>query len=157
MSQRELGRRVGADDSTVSAIERGLLRPDEKFVDRCEQELHAGGVLHTLFTFVNREWDDWKRLGISPQQGSAPPPAALLANPAQIPDASQLKTLSDDAAEAIELAEHAEASSIGAGTLEGLERAVDRYCRTTPARHPTCSLSGCDGACGTLTASSAAS
>jgi transcriptional regulator with XRE-family HTH domain len=72
MSQRELGRRVGADDSTVSAIERGLLRPDEKFVDKCEEELQAGGVLHTLFTFVNREWDDWRRLGISSHQDPRP-------------------------------------------------------------------------------------
>jgi transcriptional regulator with XRE-family HTH domain len=136
MSQRELGRRVGADDSTVSAIERGLLRPDEKFVDRCEQELQAGGVLHTLFTFVNREWDDWKRLGIAPQQGSTPPPAALLANPVQITDANQLKAFSDEAAEATELAEHAEASSIGTGTLEGLDRTVDRYCRDYPSTAP---------------------
>jgi transcriptional regulator with XRE-family HTH domain len=136
MSQRELGRRVGADDSTISAIERGLLRPDEKFVERCEQELQAAGVLHTLFTFVNREWDDWKRLGVPPQQGSTPPPAALLANPAQITDAGQLKALSDEAAEATELAEHAEASSIGAGTLDGLDRAVDRYCRDYPSMAP---------------------
>jgi transcriptional regulator with XRE-family HTH domain len=133
MSQREFGRRVGADDSTVSAIERGLLRPDEKFVDKCEQELQAGGVLHTLFTFVNREWDDWKRLGISPQQGSAPPPAELLANPAQVTDARKLTALSDEPTEAMELAEHAEASSIGAGTLDGLDRAVDRSCRDYPS------------------------
>jgi transcriptional regulator with XRE-family HTH domain len=33
VSQDEFGRRIGYDGSTVGAIERGVLRPDAKFIE----------------------------------------------------------------------------------------------------------------------------
>ena len=43
VTQAELGKLIGYSDSTVSAIERGTLRPDEKFVENCERQLPAAG------------------------------------------------------------------------------------------------------------------
>jgi transcriptional regulator with XRE-family HTH domain len=59
VSQEELGRRIGYDGSTVGAIERGVLRPDAKFIEGCERELPAHGWLWAMLPAVNAEWDDW--------------------------------------------------------------------------------------------------
>lgn len=49
-SQAELGKLIGYSGSTVSAIERGMLPPDEKFVERPESpELPAAGVLRAMW------------------------------------------------------------------------------------------------------------
>jgi DNA-binding XRE family transcriptional regulator len=136
VTQDELGKLVHAADSTVSAIERGILRPSPSFVEKCEEVLSAGGVLRAMFPFVTREWDDWERLGGMPPTVSVLPPAELAASPAQLTNASFLEAIGDGAMEATELAQHAEASSIGAGTLESLDRAVDRLCRDYPTTRP---------------------
>jgi DNA-binding XRE family transcriptional regulator len=47
VSQEELGKRIAYAGSTVSAIERGVLRPDERFVDACERELAASNNIVT--------------------------------------------------------------------------------------------------------------
>jgi DNA-binding XRE family transcriptional regulator len=44
VTQAELGRHIGYSGSTVSAIERGMIRPDQKFVENCERELPAAGA-----------------------------------------------------------------------------------------------------------------
>jgi hypothetical protein len=53
VSQDELGRRISYDGSTVGAVERGVLRPDAKFIEACERELPAGGMLRAMLPFVN--------------------------------------------------------------------------------------------------------
>ena len=136
VTQEELGKLVHAAGSTVSAIERGILRPSASFVEKCEEVLPSGGMLRAMFRFVSDEWDDWERLGRMPPTASIPPPAEVAASPAQLSNASFLEALSDDAMEATELARHAEASSIGAGTLESLDRAIDRLARDYPSTRP---------------------
>lgn len=66
VSQEELGKRIGFVGSTVSAIERAVLRPDEKFVEGCERELAAEGMLRAMLPLVAAEWEDCERLGITP-------------------------------------------------------------------------------------------
>ena len=130
----------------MSAIERGILRPSASFVEKCEEVLPAGGMLRAMFRFVSDEWDDWERLGGMPPTASIPPPAEVAASPAQLSNASFLEALSDDVMEATELARHAEASSIGAGTLESLDRAIDRLARDYPSTHPRWSKLASSGA-----------
>ena len=57
VTQAELGRRVCASGSKVSAIERGQVRPDAAFVEACERELPAGGILRAMLPLVLREWE----------------------------------------------------------------------------------------------------
>jgi tetratricopeptide (TPR) repeat protein/DNA-binding XRE family transcriptional regulator len=136
VTQEELGKLVHAAGSTVSAIERGILRPSASFVEKCEEVLPAGGMLRAMFRFVSDEWDDWERLGGMPPTASIPAPAEVAASPMQLSNPSFLEALSDDAMEATELARQAEASSIGAGTLESLDRAIDRLARDYPSTPP---------------------
>src|SRR6266487_1178722 len=77
VTQAELGKLIGYSGSTVSAIERGMLRPDEKFVETGERELPAAGVLRAMLPFVNAEWDEWDRLGHPGSPAGVIPPAAL--------------------------------------------------------------------------------
>jgi tetratricopeptide (TPR) repeat protein/DNA-binding XRE family transcriptional regulator len=137
VTQEELGKLVHAAGSTVSAIERGILRPSASFVEKCEEVLPSGGMLRAMFRFVTDEWDDWERLGGMPPTVSIPPPAEIAASPAQLSSASFLEALNEDAMEATELARQAEASSIGTGTLESLDRAIDRLARDYPSTPPT--------------------
>src|SRR6266542_4463123 len=48
ITQAELGRRIGYSGSTVSAIERGMIRPDQKFVDNCERLGRHGSPVGVL-------------------------------------------------------------------------------------------------------------
>jgi hypothetical protein len=86
LSQDELGRRISYDGSTVGAVERGVLRPDAKFIEGCERELAAGGVLQAMFARAMREWDDCERLGVRPLAAGSPLPAELADDPAQLQD-----------------------------------------------------------------------
>jgi tetratricopeptide (TPR) repeat protein len=135
VTQAELGRRVCASGSKVSAIERGQLRPDAAFVEACERELPAGGILRAMLPLVIREWEYWARLGSTPPTGGllppdgVPSPGEVAATPAELADVAFLEAAADGAVEAAELARDAEASDIGAGTLENIDLAVDRLCR----------------------------
>ncbi len=68
VSQRELGQRLGFDGSTVGAVERAVLRPDAQFVECCERELPAGGMLLAMLPLVDAAWDEWSRLGVRPRE-----------------------------------------------------------------------------------------
>jgi transcriptional regulator with XRE-family HTH domain len=136
VTQAELGKLIGYSGSTVSAIERGMLRPDEKFVEICERELPAAGVLRAVFPFVNVEWDEWERLGRPGSPAGVIPPAALNVDEPRLHDAVFLESAAGAAEEALTLAREAEASQIGAGTLETVQRKVDRYCRDYPTVSP---------------------
>jgi tetratricopeptide (TPR) repeat protein len=136
VTQAELGKRIGYSGSTVSAIERGMIRPDQKFVENCERELPAAGALRAMFPFVNAEWDDWERLGRHGSRVGILPPAELAAEESHVGTGSFPEPLVDGIAEAKALALHAEASDIGAGTLETIDQKVDRYCRDYPTTSP---------------------
>jgi tetratricopeptide (TPR) repeat protein len=133
VTQAELGRLIGYAGSTVSAIERGMLRPDEKFVETCERELPAAGVLRAMLPFVIAEWDEWDRLGHPGSPAGVIPPAALDMEKSAL---RHVGFLDSPAREALLLAREAEASEIGAGTLETIQRKVDRYCRDYPTMPP---------------------
>ena len=137
VSQDELGRRISYDGSTVGAVERGVLRPDAKFIEACERELPAGGMLRAMLPFVNQEWNEWERRGIGPPTASPLPPAALTTVPDRLGDVGFLEAASDGAVEAMELASYAAAPGVGSGTLYSIERAVDRLCRDYPSTLPS--------------------
>jgi hypothetical protein len=143
VTQAEFGRRVYASGSKVSAIERGQLRPDAAFVEACERELPAGGILRAMLPLVIREWEYWARLGTTPPTGGllAPdgiaPPGEVAATPAELADVAFLEAAADGAVEAVELAREAEASDLGAGTLENIDLAVDRLRRSYASAPPT--------------------
>ncbi len=105
MSQADLGKRIGYSRAMVSAIERSALRPDEKFVEACERELGAGGVLRAMYPRVNANWDDWARLGIGSPIHSLPPAefSSDPADPADFTEAAFLEEISDGRAEPLDL------------------------------------------------------
>jgi len=136
VSQDELGRRISYDGSTVGAVERGVLRPDAKFIEACERELPAGGMLRAMLPFVNQEWNEWERRGTGPSTVTTLPPAELTRAPDQLADVGFLEAASDGAVEAMELARYAAVPGVGSGTLESIDRAVDRLCRDYPNTMP---------------------
>jgi tetratricopeptide (TPR) repeat protein len=136
LSQEELGRRIAYDGSTVGAIERGVLRPDAKFIEGCERELDAGGVLERMFPRAMREWDEWTRVGVTPPTASPFPPAELTDDPAQLVDASYLQRSADAMVEGSRLARMDDKPRLHSGTLEGVQRAVDRLRREYSSMRP---------------------
>src|SRR3712207_5956601 len=80
VSQEEFGRRIGFDHSTVSAIERAAIKPDEQFMEACERELPAHGMLRSMFPFVIAQWEQWKHLGVKAPVVDLPPPGELSLN-----------------------------------------------------------------------------
>jgi hypothetical protein len=111
-------------------------------VEACERELPAGGILRAMLPLVIREWEQWARLGTTPPTGGllppdgVPPPGEVAATAAELADAAFLEAAADGAVEAAELARDAEASDIGAGTLENIDLAVDRLCRSYASAPP---------------------
>ncbi len=137
VTQADFGKRIGFAGSTVSAIERAQLRPDEQFIEGCERELSAGGILRAMFRFVIDEWEDAQRLGLkTPAAMAVVGPLDLVSSPLELADAAVLEALPDGMVAAMEVARHAEASDLGSGTLESLDRAVDRFCRDYPTASP---------------------
>jgi tetratricopeptide (TPR) repeat protein/transcriptional regulator with XRE-family HTH domain len=136
VSQEELGKRIGFDGSTVGAVERGALRPDSKFVDGCERELAAGGMLRAMLPFLNAEWAAYEHRGIpGPMVGAVLPPEPT-PSPVDLPEPSGLEVVGEWALEALELSRHVAASDVSTGTLESIDRAVDRFCRDYPSTPP---------------------
>lgn len=81
VSQHELGKRIGFAGSTVGAVERAVLRPDEQFVEGCERELPAAGMLRAMLPLVHDEWADWERLGMTSPRTAPSEPAISAAHP----------------------------------------------------------------------------
>ena len=111
LSQAGLGRLAGYDGSYVGAVERAAVHPSRELVERCDHALGADGVLLAL-------WSLTRRAGSSPSQ-----PAA---EPAPSPPADGPVPAADAVVEAMEMARRAEASEVGPGTLEEIERALER-------------------------------
>jgi DNA-binding XRE family transcriptional regulator len=68
VTQEELGKLVHAAGSTVSAIERGILRPSASFVEKCEEVLPSGGMLRAMFRSSVRSGMTGSALGACRQQ-----------------------------------------------------------------------------------------
>ena len=136
MTQAELGRQIGYSDATVGAVERADLRPDPAFMEGCERVLAAGGTLRAMFTFVLAEWEAFQRTGQRPPADPLPP-AELLPDAANVTGPEDLVVVQEaDLVDVLELARQAEASDLGGGTLEVVDRAVDRFCRDYPTVSP---------------------
>jgi tetratricopeptide (TPR) repeat protein len=136
LSQDELGRRISYDGSTVGAVERGILRPDAKFIEACERELAAGGLLQALFARAIREWDEWERLGIRPPVAGSPSPAELVNDPAQLQDARFLEGYVRAVGQSLDRGQVDETPRLRQGALEGVQRAVDRLRREYSSIRP---------------------
>jgi tetratricopeptide (TPR) repeat protein len=136
LSQDELGRRISYDGSTVGAVERGVLRPDAKFVEACERELVAGGLLQALFARAIREWDEWERLGARPSVAGAPLPAELVDDSAQLQDPRFLEGYARAVGQGLDGGQANETPRLHQGALEGAQQAVDRLRREYSSIRP---------------------
>jgi tetratricopeptide (TPR) repeat protein len=136
MTQAELGRQIGYSDATVGAIERAALCPDPAFMEGCERALPADGMLRAMFPFVLAEWDVFERTGQRPLVDPLPP-AEVLADPLNASGPEDLVVVHEaDLVDVLELARQAEASDLGSGTMEMIDRTVDRLCREYPTAAP---------------------
>ena len=136
LSQDELGRRISYDGSTVGAVERGVLRPDAKFIQACERELAADGVLQFMFARAKREWEEWDRLGARPPVAAQPPPAELADDPAQLQDADFLEDSTHAAGQSDDGGRVNQMPRLHQGALEGAQQAVDRLRREYSSIRP---------------------
>jgi Helix-turn-helix domain len=155
LSQAGLGRLTGYDGSYVGAVERATARPSRELVERCDQALGADGVLLALWSLTTHGGlaasppaaGPGASMGAAaPDHGgpSASPPAAGpgASMGAAAPDqggsggpAGGARPVPPDrpppdrggaVVEAMEVARQAEASEVGPGTLEEIERALER-------------------------------
>jgi transcriptional regulator with XRE-family HTH domain len=112
LTQAGLGRRTGYHGSYIGAVERSAVRPSRELVERCDEALQADGVLLMLWSLVDPDGS------LTAERGDEPAPEVAT------PDAGP----GGDGAvfEAVEVARRAEASELGPGTLDGVERTVAR-------------------------------
>jgi tetratricopeptide (TPR) repeat protein len=136
LTQAELGKQIGYSDAAVGAVERSALRPDVAFMEGCERVLPGDGMLRAMFPFVLAEWQVWEQTGQRPIIDPLPP-AEMLSDPLHLTGPEDLVVVQEADANAIlELARQAEASDLGGGTLEVIDRTVDRFCREYPTTAP---------------------
>lgn len=136
LTQAELGKQIGYSDAAIGAVERSALRPDVAFMEGCERVLPADGMLRAMFPFVLAEWQVWERTGQRPLIEPLPP-AEILADPVHLTGPQDLVVVQEpDVNDVLEFAQQAEASDLGGGTLEMVDRAVDRFCREYPTATP---------------------
>jgi Helix-turn-helix domain len=150
LSQAGLGRLAGYDGSYIGAVERAAVRPSRELVERCDRALGADGVLLALWSLATAGGPE-----ASPPDGG-PVAARPAAGPgastaAEAPDNGGSAGLTPDGGgsgrtpgarpprpdrpppgrggavvEAMEVARRAEASAAGPGTVEEIERALER-------------------------------
>src|SRR6266508_5047903 len=136
LTQGELGKQIGYSDAAVGAVERSALRTYVAFMEGCERVLPADGMLRAMVPFVLAEWQVWERTGQRPLIEPLPP-AEVLADPVHLTGRQDLVVVQEpDVTDVLELARQAEASDLGGGTLEMVDRAVDRFCREYPKAAP---------------------
>jgi hypothetical protein len=134
LSQAGLGHLTGYDGSYVGAVERAAARPSRELVERCDAAVGADGVLLALWSLTA----DGGPAPPAPGPAATSPPAA---GPGVPPPAAGAGATTGAAApdhsgsgpdrggavvEAMEVARRAEASEVGPGTLEEIERALER-------------------------------
>jgi hypothetical protein len=141
LSQAGLGRLTGYDGSYVGAVERAAARPSRELVERCDQTLGADGVLLALWSLTTHGGPAASPPAAGPA-ASAPAAGSGASMGAAAPDhggsggpAGGARPVPPDrpppdrggaVVEAMEVARQAEASEVGPGTLEELERALER-------------------------------
>jgi transcriptional regulator with XRE-family HTH domain len=164
LTQAGLGRLAGYDGSYIGAVERAAVRPSRELVARCDQALDAGGALIALWPLADREWST-RPSPAAPAPAAVPvpfpaEPGAVPALSARAPGAGDRPTSDrwpgddegqpaldpwpsaggeaggDAVLEAMELVRRAEASDVGEGTVEGVERAVERLRRAASGTPP---------------------
>jgi hypothetical protein len=136
LTQADLGKQIGYSDAAVGAVERSALRPDPAFLEGCERVLPADGMLRAMFPFVLAEWQVWEQTGRRPLVDPLPP-AEVLSDPVHVTGLQDLAVVqASNATDVLELARQAEASDLGGGTLEVIDRSVDRLCREYPTVAP---------------------
>src|SRR5947208_3639624 len=136
LTQADLGRLIAYSGATVSAVERGTLRPEKAFVEACERELNAGGVLRAFLPFVNAEWAEQGKGSGASHQPHLLSPAEVASDPVAFRDPTYLENLPDHTLEAKTLALRAGASDSSQGVVETVQLQVDRYCRDYPTVSP---------------------
>ncbi|HEY2666534.1 MAG TPA: helix-turn-helix transcriptional regulator, partial [Actinomycetota bacterium] len=136
LTQADLARRIAYSGATVSAVERGTLRPEEALVEACERELNAGGVLRALLPFVNAEWAEQSKGRGASHQPHLLTPAEVASDPVAFRNPTYLENLPDQTLEAKALALRAGASDTSQGVVETVQLQVDRYCRDYPTVSP---------------------
>jgi hypothetical protein len=137
LTQAELGKQIGYSDATVGAVERSTLRPDTAFMEGCERVLPADGMLCARLPFVLAEWQVWEQTGQRPTTDPLPP-AEILSDPLHLSGPQDLIVVQEpNSDDVLELARQAEASDLGGGTLEVIDRTVDRFCRDYPTAAPS--------------------
>jgi tetratricopeptide (TPR) repeat protein len=166
LTQAGLGRLVSYDGSYVGAIERAAVRPSRDLVERCDRALDACGALLALWPLADQEWASsptltpgtpvgrdgleeppWSgrdafatgiRVGRDGPgaSGSDPGPGAADGPWSDRRAQGGQDPTPDAVVEAMELARRAESSEVGAGTLAGVERAVERLRRAASSTPP---------------------
>ena len=136
LTQADLGRLIAYSGATVSAVERGTLRPEKAFVEACERELNAGGVLRAFLPFVNAEWAEQNKGSGAPHQPHLLSPAEVASDPVALRTPTYLENLPEHTLEAKTLALRAGASDTSQGVVETVQLQVDRYCRDYPTVSP---------------------
>src|SRR5713226_2744093 len=121
LTQADLGKLVAYSGATVTAVERGTLRPEEAFVEACERELNAGGVLRAFLPFVNTEWAEQSKGSGASRQPHLLTPAEVAPDPVAFRDPTYLENLADQTLEAKTLALRAGASDTGQGVVETVQ------------------------------------
>jgi hypothetical protein len=93
-------------------------------------------MLRAMFAFVLAEWDVFERTGQRPLVEPLPP-AEMLPDAANLTGPEDLVVVQEgNLVDVLELARQAEASDLGGGTLEVVDRTVDRFCRDYPTAAP---------------------
>jgi hypothetical protein len=150
LSQAGLGRLTGYDGSYIGAVERATARPSRDLVERCDHALAADGVLLGLWSLTAEAGptasppvDAYGGAGGAggPEHGGSearPQAGGPGGWSGGVPPARPDRPPGDRggaAVEAMEVARQAEASEVGPGTLEEIERALERL-REAAARTP---------------------
>ena len=94
-------------------------------------------MLRAMLPFVLAEWRVWEQTGQRPTTDPLPP-AEILSDPAHLSGPQDLIVVQEpNSDDVLELARQAEASDLGGGTLEVIDRTVDRFCRDYPTAAPS--------------------
>ena len=143
LSQAGLGRLTGYDGSYVGAVERAAVRPSRELVERCDQALDADGVLLALWSLTAHGGPAASPPASGPATSppaagpGVSPPAAGPSTGAAAPDhGGSGPDRGGAVVEAMEVARRAEASEVGPGTLEEIERALERLDAAVPTTPP---------------------
>jgi transcriptional regulator with XRE-family HTH domain len=134
LSQKELAQRIVFTRVHISLVETAQERPSRQFVERCDAALEAGGALLAAYQDVSDEHARARVETFRSQAAASPIQPDRTEEPPGTP--RRVDPPAEEALDVLELARQAGASSLGTGTLETIDRAVDRFCREYPSTAP---------------------